>query len=132
MDTGMIRRYLLMFKGIIVVCVLLVGTIACGDESVKQTGKRIEQGVKSIGRDAGKAFEKRKELGKGLKEIPNEIGNEPKKTGFSAGELCRDYFRKAGEAFKRLGRDIKGVFAKKVRQTKLIPSPLAGEGMSKE
>jgi hypothetical protein len=93
---------------------LLIGTIAYADGSAKQTEKNISDGVKSIGRDAGKSFEKRKELGRGLKDIPNDIGNEPKKS-FSAGELCRDYFRQAGEAFKKLGRDIKGVFAKKGR-----------------
>jgi hypothetical protein len=114
MATIMIRRKTLMFKAIIVVCALLIGIIACADESAKQAGKRIEQGVKSIGKDAGKAFEKRKDLGQGLKNIPDDIGNEPKKA-FSAGELCRDYFRKAGEAFKKLGRDIEGVFSKKGR-----------------
>ena len=104
-----------MLKGIIVVFALLIGTIAYADESAKDAEKKIVQGFKNIGKEAGKAFEKRKELGQGLKEIPDDIGNEAKKTGFSAGEFCRDYFRKAGEAFKQLGRDIKGVFVKKGR-----------------
>ena len=51
----MIWRNMLMLKGIIVVFALLIGTIAYADESAKDAEKKIVQGFKNIGKDAGKA-----------------------------------------------------------------------------
>jgi hypothetical protein len=84
-ESMMVSRIVVLFLAL-----LMVGSFAYADESIKDGGKEVGQGAKKIGKATGKATVKAgKATGKAIK-----------KSGTATGKAFKDAGKETGEAFK--------------------------------
>jgi hypothetical protein len=87
----------------VIIALLLLLASQVGAEEIKDGGKKVGQGFRTIGRETGQAFKQGgKQVGQGFKEVGKDVGQQSKKTGKTIGEKMRE-----------AGRDIKRFFTGK-------------------
>jgi hypothetical protein len=96
--------------GVVLIALFLV-TPVWADNTFKESGKEVGQGVIKIGKDTGQAVkEGGKKVGQGFKQMGKETGQAAKKTSRTVGEWFRDVGQKTSEAFREMGRSIRRFF----------------------
>ena len=97
--------------GALIILLTMLALPGYAENPVKEGGREIGQGIKTIGKQTGQAFkEGGKEIGQGFKKVGRETGQALKEGSRESGQAVKKTGRSIGDWFRGLGSSFRDFF----------------------